>query len=128
MPITPQNFELFRSEVLENTRESLISNNDAEFSAWLGLEAEIEFSNIYAETLLKHYFGTFSETVEDRLLLLGKTTIYVARAFVSVNQPLVFTNLLEFVDAYINAQMDNFDIDFDEEIHWVSDAEDHDPC
>jgi len=128
MPITPQNFELFRTEVLEKIRESLISNNDAEFTGWLGLEAEIEFSNIYVDTLSKHYFGAFNESVEDRMLLLGKTTIYVARAFVLVKQPLVFTDLLEFIEAYINAQMDNFDIDFDEEIHWISDAEDHDPC
>jgi hypothetical protein len=39
-----------------------------------------------------------------------------------------FPKLIEGVEMFIQAQLDNFDIDFDGLVNWISDAEDYDPC
>jgi len=128
MPITPNNFLTYEQVLKYKARTLLINNHDDDFQIWLRSEAEIEFAELYVNCFKTYYYGTLSKAAIDRLALLGRTTIYLVRAFTVINTPSDIDLLQKYVEAYITAQIDNFDIDFDEEINWISDAEDYDPC
>ena len=64
----------------------------------------------------------------DLLSFQAKSTIYVVRTYISINSSRDFSKMLEFVETYINTQMDNFDIDFDDSVSWITEAEEYDPC
>ena len=128
MPITQLNFESYVNSIKAKTKESITENNDPEFHHWLLLEGEMEIAQIYTDTFKTYFFGTVDERTEDILTVYGKTVIYLARTYVQMNPEYNFGTLLKFVEKFIDTQMDNFDVDLDGVINWVSDAEDYDPC
>lgn len=128
MPITQQNFESYVNSVKAKIQASITENNDPEFNRWLLLEGEMEAAQIYTDTFKTYFFGTVDERTEDILTVYGKTVIYLARTYIQINPQYDFDAMLKFITAFIDTQMDNFDVDLDGLINWVSDAEDYDPC
>jgi hypothetical protein len=128
MPITQLNFESYVNSIKTKIKESITENNDPEFKSWLLLEGEMEAAQIYTDTFKTYFFGTVDERTEDILTVYGKTVIYLARTYIQIHPEYNFTDLLNFLTSFIDTQMDNFDVDLDGLINWVSDAEDYDPC
>lgn len=128
MPITYQNFEAYEQIILTKTVNLLKTNNDAQFPLWLESEAEMDVSNIYVDSFKPYYYGNLEEAIEERLALLGKTIVYGIKAYLLTKPECEINVLLEFTKALITTQMDNFDIDFEGEINWISEAVDYDPC
>jgi hypothetical protein len=128
MPITQLNFESYVNSIKAQIQESITENNDPEFKNWLLLEGEMEAAQIYTDTFKKYFFGTVDERTEDILTVYGKTVIYLARTYIQMNPQYNFDEMLKFIISFIDTQMDNFDVDLDGLINWVSDAEEYDPC
>jgi hypothetical protein len=128
MPITQLNFESYVNSIKSQIQASFTENNDPEFNHWLLLEGEMEIAQIYTDTFKTYFFGTVDERTEDILTVYGKTVIYLARTYIQIHPEYNFGTLLKFLEGFIDTQMDNFDVDLDGLINWVSDAEDYDPC
>jgi hypothetical protein len=128
MPITQLNFESYVNSIKTQIQTSFTENNDPEFHHWLQLEGEMEAAQIYTDTFMTYFFGTVDERTEVILTVYGKTVIYLVRTYVLLNPEYDFDTMLKFVMSFIDTQMDNFDVDLDGLINWVSDAEDYDPC
>lgn len=128
MPITQLNFESYVNSIKSQIQATITENNDPEFNRWLLLEGEMEIAQIYTDTFKTYFFGTVDERTEDILTVYGKTVIYLARTYIQIYPEYNFGALLKFIESFIDTQMDNFDVDLDGIINWVSDAEDYDPC
>ena len=128
MPITQLNFESYVNSIKAKIKESITENNDPEFKSWLLLEGEMEAAQIYTDTFKTYFFGSVDERTEDILTVYGKTVIYLARTYIQIHPEYKFEDLLKFIESFIDTQMDNFDVDLDGLINWISDAEDYDPC
>ena len=126
MPITETNFILFSNELIKSVKELIVDNHDDEFNNWLLMEAEIEVVRIYIDCFNRRYFGNIPEYAEDSLAINGRNIIYFIKTYTTLKVD--FTKLIEGVEIFIQAQLDNFDIDFDGLVNWISDAEDYDPC
>lgn len=126
MPITETNFILFSNELIKSIKELIVDNHDDEFNNWLLMEAEIEVVRIYIDCFSRRYFGNIPEYAEDSLAINGRNIIYFIKTYTTLKAD--FTKLIEGVEIFIQAQLDNFDIDFDGLVNWISDAEDYDPC
>jgi len=126
MPITETNFILFSNELIKSVKELIVENHDDEFNNWLLMEAEIEVVRIYIDCFSRRYFGNIPEYAEDSLAINGRNIIYFIKTYTTLKAD--FTKLIEGVEIFIQAQLDNFDIDFDGLVNWISDAEDYDPC
>ena len=124
--MTETNFLIFSSELIKSVKELIVGNHDDDFNKWLLMEAEVEIVRIYIDCFGRHYYGNIPDSAEDSMAINGRNIVYFVKTYLHLEVD--FPKLIEGVEMFIQAQLDNFDIDFDGLVNWSSDAEDSDSC
>jgi hypothetical protein len=123
MPISLEHFNNY-VEDLEHTAALLVeSNYGSDFENWLISEAEQDLAELYIERFKQYYLGNIDEIVELRFDFLAKGLTTFIKTHVLLNKNTYANDLQEYIKTYIDIQMSNFDIDFNDLIVLSEDGE-----
>jgi len=119
-----QKFELVRSSLITHCRKCISENYERMFDMWLSCEADMEFGHGYQNTFKEHFGDYITEEIKAQLWFAGKNIIYAINSFFSLKgDDYELYELLDFVEQFVCAQLDDFDNDYDT-TEWFNDQTD----
>jgi hypothetical protein len=124
-------FELAQTALLKSIQDAITNHHNGFFKIWLGCEADMAFGYAYQNIFKEHFGDYITEEVKTQLWFAGKNILYSIRAFLSLkDNNYSLKELLDFVEAFISEQLEDFENDYDC-ADWFNDAQeqmDNDPA
>jgi len=83
------------------------------FEFWRTYEAKQELRDLYVQTFRSHFSEYLDEDLYDRLAFAGNHLLYACSSYVSIHPEYCITEIVTFVESFVECQLGEFLHDFD---------------
>ena len=106
----------FKSSLITHCKEIITENHNLMFEMWLKMDADTEFGHGYQHIFVDCFWFGENTDIQNQLWFAAKNIIYAITAFISMKKGYLLEELLEFVEKFISAQLDELynDYNFDD--------------